>query len=54
MGCWIVTLQGGPKRSNQAAVAIEHEIYSFGGCRCLRDDSNNQIIEIFGVHVLNT
>ncbi|CAG9537474.1 unnamed protein product [Cercopithifilaria johnstoni] len=54
MACWIATLYGGPKRSNQAAVAIEHKIYCFGGCRCIHEESSDQIIETFGVHVLNT
>uniref|UniRef100_A0A0R3S6B6 Kelch-like protein 10 n=1 Tax=Elaeophora elaphi TaxID=1147741 RepID=A0A0R3S6B6_9BILA len=54
MACWIVRLQGGPRRSNQAAVAIGHKIYTFGLRRCFFDDSDDQPIEGFGVHVLNT
>ncbi|VDK80273.1 unnamed protein product [Litomosoides sigmodontis] len=54
MACWIVRIGGGPRRSNQVAVAVEHRIYSFGGCQCFRDSSTEQIIDIFGVHVLNT
>lgn len=53
---WIVDLEGGPKRSNQAAVAIDDKIYCFGSCHCLRivDKDRNVETETFGVHVLNT
>ncbi|KAM3718992.1 Kelch domain-containing protein [Dirofilaria immitis] len=53
MACWIVSLPGGPKRSNQAAVAIGDKIYSFGDCVC-SDDQSTIPEETFGVHVLNT
>ncbi|EJW79499.1 hypothetical protein WUBG_09592, partial [Wuchereria bancrofti] len=48
MACWIVTLQGGPKRPTQTAVAISDKIYAFGSCWCVEPN------ETFGVHVLNT
>ncbi|VIO94735.1 Kelch motif family protein [Brugia malayi] len=48
MACWIVTLQGGPKRTTQAAVALNDKIYAFGSCWC------TEPAETFGVHVLNT
>lgn len=54
MACWIVTLQGGPKRTNQAVVAIEDKIYTFGACCCIRCDPDEPELETFGVHVLNT
>uniref|UniRef100_A0A0R3RMD7 Kelch domain-containing protein n=1 Tax=Elaeophora elaphi TaxID=1147741 RepID=A0A0R3RMD7_9BILA len=44
---WIVNLLGGPEGIFQAAVAIEHKIYSVGCCYCQRRKP-------FGVHVLNT
>uniref|UniRef100_A0A915Q4A1 Uncharacterized protein n=1 Tax=Setaria digitata TaxID=48799 RepID=A0A915Q4A1_9BILA len=54
MACWTVSLNGGPKRVNQAAAAIGSTIYSFGGCCCDNNYINSELDETFGVHVLNT
>ena len=47
---WTVCLEGGPRRVNHAAVAIEHKIYSFGGY-CTGDDFENT--RPMDIHILN-
>uniref|UniRef100_A0A914HJF0 Kelch domain-containing protein 3 n=1 Tax=Globodera rostochiensis TaxID=31243 RepID=A0A914HJF0_GLORO len=49
---WMLSLDGGPRRVNHAAVAIGDKIYSFGGYSANDPlDSQNDFIDI---HVLNT
>ena len=47
---WTVCLEGGPRRVNHAAVAIEYNIYSFGGY-CTGDDFENT--QPMDIHILN-
>lgn len=48
---WTWHLEGGPRRVNHAAVAINHTIYSFGGY-CTTDDYST--FKPMDVHALNT
>ncbi|KAL1414149.1 hypothetical protein MTO96_000968 [Rhipicephalus appendiculatus] len=48
---WTVRLEGGPRRVNHAAVAINGKVYSFGGY-CTGEDYNTR--KPIDVHVLNT
>lgn len=48
---WIVSLEGGPRRVNHAAVAIGDKIYSFGG---FETGENYEIHRPIDVHVLNS
>lgn len=48
---WTVRLEGGPRRVNHAAVAINGKVYSFGGY-CTGD--RYDVREPIDVHVLNT
>lgn len=48
---WMLNLDGGPKRVNHAAVAINDKIYSFGGYTATEIGNQNDFID---VHVLNT
>ncbi|XP_019875994.1 kelch domain-containing protein 3 [Aethina tumida] len=48
---WITHLEGGPKRVNHAAVAVNHKIYTFGGY-CT--GQNSRKYKSMDVHVLNT
>ena len=48
---WTVALEGGPRRVNHAAVAVNNKIYSFGGYCSGEDYSIQRNID---VHVLNT
>ena len=48
---WTVHLEGGPRRVNHAAVAIDVRIYSFGGY-CTGEDY--ETTRPMDVHVLNT
>ncbi|EFO22539.1 hypothetical protein LOAG_05947 [Loa loa] len=52
MACWIVSLDGGPKKPNQAAIVINDKIYSFGSCCCYERGFIEPELA-FGVHVLN-
>lgn len=47
---WTVCLEGGPRRVNHAAVAVDQKIYSFGGY-CTGDDFENT--RPMDIHVLN-
>lgn len=48
---WMITIDGGPKRVNHAAVALNDQIYSFGGyCSGELYDGNQPV----DVHVLDT
>ncbi|XP_064623160.1 kelch domain-containing protein 3-like [Lineus longissimus] len=51
MPLWTVHLEGGPRRVNHAAVAIEDKIYSFGGY-CTGEDY--ETIRPMDVHILDT
>ncbi|KAL3986106.1 Galactose oxidase central domain family protein [Acanthocheilonema viteae] len=48
---WTITIDGGPKRVNHAAVALKDQIYSFGGYCSGELYDGNQPIDI---HVLDT
>lgn len=48
---WTWHLEGGPRRVNHAAVAINHNIFSFGGY-CTTDDYST--FKPMDVHILNT
>ena len=48
---WMVHLEGGPRRVNHAAVAIDDKIYTFGGY-CTGEDYDNT--RPMDVHVLDT
>lgn len=48
---WTITIEGGPKRVNHAAVALNDQIYSFGGyCSGELYDGSQPV----DVHVLDT
>nr|CRZ23777.1 Bm9486 [Brugia malayi] len=51
MAYWTVSLNGGPKRANQAAAALGCRIYSFGEFDYADESSRSPV---FGIHVLNT
>ncbi|KAM9808465.1 kelch domain-containing protein 3 isoform 2-T3 [Syngnathus typhle] len=48
---WSVHLEGGPRRVNHAAVAVEHKVYTFGGY-CSGEDY--ETLRQIDVHVFNT
>jgi len=48
---WTVNLEGGPRRVNHAAVAINEKIYSFGGY-CTGEDY--ETTRPMDVHILDT
>ena len=48
---WTVSLQGGPKRVNHAAVTVGERIYSFGGY-CTGE--NYAVSQNIDVHILDT
>ncbi|MCP9262078.1 hypothetical protein DINM_005374 [Dirofilaria immitis] len=54
MTYWTVSLPGGPKRANQAAVALGSKIYSFGGFEFDAWEEANIADEVFGIHILDT
>uniref|UniRef100_H2ZPI0 Kelch domain-containing protein 3 n=1 Tax=Ciona savignyi TaxID=51511 RepID=H2ZPI0_CIOSA len=48
---WTVSLEGGPRRVNHAAVIVDHRIFMFGGY-CMGEDYKQQ--RPIDVHVFNT
>lgn len=48
---WTVSLEGGPRRVNHAAVVVNDKIYSFGGY-CTGENYHKK--RAMDVHVLNT
>ena len=51
MPMWTLRLEGGPRRVNHAAAAVNHLIFSFGGY-CTGDDYAKR--RPIDVHVFNT
>ena len=44
---WTINLNGGPKDTNQATVAVGHKLYSFGGYNSYLTNSDQIEVHIF-------